>query len=99
MITIDVAIDDYLHTIVRTRPWVIKRETALLEAFSEWLYAQPEPSLDLDAIDPVLVADYVAATDRAPDEHNALLEALHNVYMWSLHTNNVSYNPFAAVMA
>lgn len=99
MITIDAAIDDYLHTIVRTRPWTKKREEALLEAFSAWLYAQPTPHVSLDDIDPFLVDEYAAATAMSTAEQSELLAALNNLYLWSVHAQAVTYNPFAAVAA
>lgn len=97
MTTIDAAIDDYLHTIVRTRPWTKKREGELLEAFSDWLYAQPVPSVALNEIGPNLVDQYAAAMVLNTADHNELLAALNNVYMWSVHSQLTNYNPFAAV--
>lgn len=52
---IDVAIDDYMHVIARTRPWSLKREDELLEAFSEWLYEQAAPRVMLDEVAPAQV--------------------------------------------
>ena len=96
MMTIDAAIDDYLHTIVRTRPWTKKREEELLEALSDWLYQQPEPRIRLPEIGPELVQQYARATELSTDDHRALLGALHNLYTWSIHAEAVEENPFAA---
>lgn len=97
MTMIDVAIDDYLHTIVRTRPWTKKREEELLEAFSDWLYAQPVPAVTLQEIGPNLVDHYATTRSLNSAEHNELLGALNNLYMWSVHSGMTNHNPFAAV--
>ncbi len=99
MTTIDVAIDDYLHTIVRTRPWTKKREEELLAGFSEWLYTLPAPPSNMTEIGPALVDQYAAAVPLSKDEHTELLGTLNNLYMWSVHTAMVQHNPFAAVAA
>lgn len=96
MMTIDAAIDDYLHTIVRTRPWTKKREEELLEGLSDWLYQQPQQRIRLPEIGPELVRQYAAATALDETDHRDLLAALHNLYTWSIHTEAVKENPFAA---
>ncbi len=95
MTTIDVAIDDYLHAIVRTRPWTKPREEELLENFSAWLYQQPEPRLTLDEIQPALAHQYAAAMSLAGPVHTELLDALDNLYTWSVYAKVVNHNPFA----
>lgn len=96
MITIDAAIDDYLHTIVRTRPWTKKREEELLEGLSDWLYEQPEPRIRLSEIGPELVQQYAVATALSAADQRELLGALHNLYTWLIHAEAVKENPFTA---
>lgn len=96
MMTIDAAIDDYLHTIVRTRPWTKKREEELLEGLSDWLYEQPEPRIRLSEIGPELVQQYTLVAGLRADDQRELLVALHNLYTWSIHVEAVEDNPFAA---
>ena len=90
---LDVAIDEYLHTIVRSQPWIKKQEEALLLAFSEWLYAQ-SLSLALTAIGPELTARYAAATGLGVADHEALNLALQHVFAWAEYQREVSGNPF-----
>ncbi len=99
MTTIDVAIDDYLHTIVRTRPWTKKREEELLEGFSAWLQAQPAPPINMNEIGPALADQYAATVPLSKAEHTELLGALNHLFMWSVHTAMAQHNPFATVAA
>jgi hypothetical protein len=96
MIPIDVAIDDYLHTIVRTRPWTKKREEELLEGLSAWLYEQPDPRVALDEIAPALAEQYAAAASLSATERDELLAALDHLYAWSVYADQIDHNPFAA---
>ncbi len=95
MTTIDVAIDDYLHAIVRTRPWTKPREEELLENFSAWLYQQPEARVTLDEIQPDLAQQYAAAACLTGPVQTELLGALRNLYTWSVYAEVVNHNPFA----
>jgi hypothetical protein len=92
---LDVAIDEYLHTIVRSQPWIKKHEADLLLAFSEWLYAQPL-SRALTSIRPELTARYVAATSVSEADHEALNRALQHVFAWAEYQHEVPGNPFLA---
>jgi hypothetical protein len=94
VMTIDEAIDEYLHAIVRSRPWIKKREEDLLTPFSEWLFEQPDARLTLDAITPDVAACYVAAAGLAPDERDELFAALHNLYTWAIYAQVIDANPF-----
>lgn len=93
---LEAAIDDYLHTIVRSQPWIKKQEEAVLLAFSEWLYDQPT-SPALAAISPELTARYAQATGLSTAEHEALNLALQHVFAWAEYQQEVTANPFLAV--
>ncbi len=97
MLRIDVALDDYLHQIVRTRPWTKKREEALLTAFLDWLYAQPHASAYLDTITPVVSARYVREAGLSAREGRDLTAALYNLFAWAEQGNRVQTNPFATL--
>lgn len=99
MKSIDIAIDDYMHVIARTRPWSIKREDELLEAFSEWLYEQVEPRVMLDEVAPAQVQHFVAAAGWSDAEQQELLDVLNNLYLWSAKQGWVTVNPFESVTA
>jgi hypothetical protein len=94
MTTLDVAIDDYLHTIVRTRPWTKKREEELLESFSAWFYAQPAPHADLAEINPLQADTYAALVGLSNEDRRDLFNALHNLFSWSVYSEAVDHNPF-----
>ena len=93
---IDVAIDDYMHVIARTRPWTIKREEECLEAFSCWLYEQPAANVMLDGIAPDHVQRYAMAKNLSPTEQDELHTVLTNVYRWSVQQGWIEHNPFNA---
>jgi hypothetical protein len=95
---IEVAIDDYLHVIVRTRPWTKKREEAVLEEFTDWLYAQPTPRTRLDEITPELIQPFSAAITSG-DQRRELMNILNTLYRWALHQEWVVANPFEPVSA
>lgn len=95
MYSFDRALDDYLHTIVRTRPWVKAREEDLLATFGEWLATQPRISDSLTSITPALVESYVAADRLQPSEYDELAEALYNLCSWAQHHELLTDNPFA----
>ena len=61
-VELDALIDNYLHAIVRTRPWTKKREEELLTSLSDWLYAQPGLSVQLASVTSPVVRRYCAAT-------------------------------------
>lgn len=92
---LDVAIDDYLHTIVRSQPWIKKQEEEILLAFSEWLYDQ-QLSRELDDVGPELTARYAAAASLSPADHEALNRALQHVFAWAEYQHEVTANPFLA---
>ncbi len=92
--TIDEAIDEYLHALVRSRPWTKKREEAALTAFGTWLLAQPDVRLTLDAITPAVAERYVAAAGLAAAERDHLLGALHHLYTWAIYARATTRNPF-----
>lgn len=92
---LDVAIDDYLHTIVRSQPWIKKQEEESLLAFSEWLYDQ-QLSRTLDDVGPELTARYAAAAGLSTDDHEALNLALRHVFAWAEYQQEVTANPFLA---
>lgn len=96
---IDVAIDDYMHVIARTRPWSLKREDELLEAFSEWLYEQAAPRVMLDEVAPAQVQRFVVAAGWSEAAQQELIDVLSNVYLWSAKQGWVTVNPFEGVIA
>lgn len=96
---IEVAIDDYLHVIVRTRPWTKKHEEAVLEEFTDWLYAQPLPQTRLDEITPELVQQYYATTIVPDDQQRELMDVLSTLYRWAVQQDWVEANPFEPITA
>ena len=95
MFSFDQALDDYLHTIVRTQPWIKAREEDLLATFGEWLAMQPRIPDSLTSITPALVESYVAADCLQPAEYDELVEALHNLCSWAQYQDLIPENPFA----
>ena len=87
-------IDEYLHTIVRSQPWIKKQEEAALLAFTTWLSDQPEMSRALTAVGPELTARYAAAIGLSAADHEALNLALQHVYAWAEYQQEVMANPF-----
>lgn len=96
---IDVAIDDYMHVIARTRPWSMKREGEILESFSAWLYEQPELCVMLDEIELEQVQQYGVAVGLSDQARQELIDVLHNLYLWSNKQDWIATNPFEGVTA
>ena len=99
MRTFATALDDYLHQIVRTRPWTKKREEAFLTSFSAWLAEQPDAPGELAAITPALSERYAVACGLAAAQCACLTEALHHFYAWAQYQGLVSTNPFATLVS
>ena len=95
MWTLEIALDDYLHAIVRTSPWIVRREEELLTGLVEWLYEQPDARVDLAAVTPATVANYIAATRLPAAEQDELVVALNHLFMWAERSRAVEHNPFA----
>jgi hypothetical protein len=93
---LEAAIDDYLHTIVRSQPWLKKQEEELLMAFNDWLYEQPGMSHELGAISPTTSARYAEAVGLSASEYEALHTALHHLFSWAEYQHAVTTNPFPA---
>lgn len=93
MARFDVALDDYLHQIVRTRPWTKKREEELLTAFAEWLAGQPDLQSDLASITPALVQRYIATEGLDAPTCGEFDTALHNFRLWADYYGLVPTNP------
>jgi hypothetical protein len=96
MWTLETAVDDYMHIIVRTRPWTKKWEEELLTPFVEWLYQQPKARVELSAITPAVVERYVTAMELNSEQHDDLAHVLRLVFMWAEQSGWVQSNPFAA---
>ncbi len=82
-IELDAAIDDYLHAIVRTRPWTKQREEELLRSLSDWLYAQPDLSVELAAVTPPVVRRYGEMMGRDDTEQDDLQTAVTRLLVWA----------------
>ena len=80
---LDAAIDDYLHLIVRTRPWTKKREAELLDAWSEWLNARTQEPIHLTPDARRLAAMYADETRLAPGRRSDLAEAVDRLCRWA----------------
>lgn len=94
---VDTAIDDYVHQIVRTRPWTKKREEELLEDFCDWLFSQPGVDPHLNALTPAMSARYADAVDLHEADRDELATTLFNLMAWAEHKQLVTANPFEAV--
>lgn len=84
MPTLEEIIDDYLHVIVRTRPWTKKREAEALTTFAAWLRGRWSNSGNwLACLTPALARH--SATERGLDarERDNLLAALDNLLAWA----------------
>ncbi len=97
MPTLDAAVDDYLHLIVRTRPWTKAREEALLLGLVEWLYAQPDQDIQLAAATPALAERYATAQQLDPAARSALFETLTKLWSWATGQGLVAANPYDAL--
>ncbi len=96
MWTLEVAIDDYMHTIARTRPWTMRREEEVLTPFVEWLYEQPGARVDLPSVTPDVVERYAAEHAIGAEQRYKLMDTLRLVFMWSEQEGRVTGNPFMA---
>ena len=84
MLEYDLAIDEYLHAIVRTRPWTVRRDTELLEALSDWLYAQPDlMSVELGAVTPETIRRYATGNGLTEEECEEVDEAVERLQAWT----------------
>jgi hypothetical protein len=83
VIDLDAAIDDYLHAIVRTRPWTKQREEEVLASFSDWLYAQPDLSVQLTSVTPLLVRQYSELVGLDDTEQDDLQTAVTRLFVWA----------------
>lgn len=99
MWTLDTAIDDYLHQIVRTRPWTKKREEELLDGFCDWLFMQKGLDTRLRALTPGVYARYADAEDLCAADRDDLARTLSNLMAWAAHKELVAANPFESVAA
>ena len=92
---IEAAIDDYLHTIVRTRPWTKAREEELLTSFSDWLYEQPELAIELASVTPEVVRHYSETRGLGESEQSELQTTLGKLLLWAEVRGHIQNNPFA----
>lgn len=99
MKSIDVAVDDYMHVIVRTRPWTKKAEETLLEGFSAWLFEQPQRHVMLDAITVDDLQRYASVAGLSEAERDDLATALYHLFLWCNKQGWIDSNPFEAVAA
>ena len=83
MLEYDLAIDEYLHAIVRTRPWTVSRETELLEPLSDWLYQRPDLSVELDDVTLDVTRRYAADTGLSDSEREELDAAVARLKAWT----------------
>lgn len=98
-LAIEAAIDDYLHTIVRTRPWTKAREEELLTSFSDWLYEQQEHTVELASVTPEVVRHYSQITGLAESEQSEIQTTLGKLLLWAEVRGHIRSNPFAAKAA
>jgi hypothetical protein len=96
MLDLEAAIDDYLHTIVRSQPWIKKQEEAVLLPFNDWVYEQPDLSPMLTEVSPAITARYVEAVELSAADHESLTTALHHLFTWAEYQQVVAANPFPA---
>lgn len=90
----DSAIDDYLHLIVRTRPWTKKREEELLTEFEEWLYEQHSRRVETAEVTPELAAQYASAINLSIAEREELLSVLRVFGLWAAQQQIIAGNQF-----
>ena len=95
----DAAVDDYLHTIVRTRPWTKAREEQVLTSFTEWLSEQPDHSLELVSVTPEVVQHYSETNGLGESEQSDLEATLGKLLLWAEVRGHIQSNPFAAKAA
>jgi hypothetical protein len=96
MLDLEAAIDDYLHTIVRSQPWIKKQEEVVLLAFNDWLYEQPDLSPTLAHISPATTARYAEAMGLNMVEQEALHTALYHLFAWAEYQHAAAANPFSS---
>lgn len=97
--TIDAVIDDYLHKIVRNRPWTKAREEELLNAYAEWLYEQPEHGVMLADVGPTSVEHYAAVAGLSGADREALWDSLRHVFAHGVRSGWIDGNPFEHAIA
>ncbi len=79
----DDALDDYLHLIVRTRPWTKKREEQWLRTFGEWLEQRWGTNATLTWESLSLVAPCAAEQGLQAGEREEMEVAVGNLCLWA----------------
>lgn len=79
----DAALDDYLHLIVRTRPWTKKREEQWLRIFGQWLEQRwgTDAALTWESLS--LVASCAADRGLQVREREEMESAVGNLCLWA----------------
>lgn len=88
------AVDGYLHALVRSRPWIKKRQEAALLALGEWLYQHGLSALS--DVTPATVERYARIQALADADWAELITALHHLFTWAIYDGVAQTNPFAA---
>ncbi len=99
MITLDAAIEDYLHLIVRTRPWTKKHDEAVLTDFSDWLHEHYGRDVTLAALRPEDATRYVEANALSATDQAELFKTLGLLYLWATQQGLVENNPYVELVA
>jgi hypothetical protein len=94
--TLDAAIEEYLHLIMRTRPWTKPQEEEVLTAFRDWVHQQP-CSGSLASIGPAFALSYAKDKRLSTDKRDELLMVLHNLCLWASRRGLIANNPFSLV--
>ena len=92
----DAAVDEYLHAIVRTRPWTKKREEELLTSLSDWLYAQPDLSVQLASVTPQVVRQYSETSGLDDADQDNLQAAVTRLRVWADINGHLQSSPHVA---
>lgn len=90
--TLEGAIDDYLHTMVRVRPWAKRSAEETFERLLTWLLEQQPMLLVVDLTWQVIEA-YAQATDLKPDELADLRGTVTDFARWLVFNNMLVDHP------
>ena len=92
MLAFEAALDDYLHQIVRTRPWTVTQEEAVLNEFAAWLLGQPDLGGDLVQITPDVIKRYRAATTLDEPQFATFEAAVGRLTAWAEYQGLIPHN-------
>lgn len=83
-ITVDAAVDEYIHLISRTRPWTKAEEEEFLLGWSDWLYERFGPDVPLARAGPAVLLAFGEERGVTPERIEEFARIVSNVWVVAL---------------